>query len=100
MVTANILWMCKDLPVFTVMQISRKIPIVQNPQLIHLPLWQGVIKAEVKSILRAVSSYSRPLAIVQKNWVKDRTSRPCWHSDANPAGVPVSLGQLQGELCR
>ena len=58
-------------------QIVGEAPEIQNSQLLNLPLWQGVIKAVVKNFLKGLILVLKALAIVQKNWAKDRTSRPC-----------------------
>ncbi len=51
MVIVNILRKVKDLPVFAVMQIIGEVPDIQNMQLLHLPLRQGVIQSEVEGLI-------------------------------------------------
>ncbi len=62
MVIVDILRKVKDLLVFAVMQIIGEVPDIQNMQLLHLPLRQGVIQSEVEGLLQDCIIIFKPLS--------------------------------------
>lgn len=55
---------------------------------------RGSSKQRLKASFRVESGYSKPLAMVQKNWANETTSWPCWRSDATAcwsASLPLAV---------